>query len=1615
MTTTPSAAGEERDRRRKSSRSTRPADSSSKRDSSDRELRRQRSEEDIEKSKKESSTRRRLKESTESSRDKRDVRQQKSPDVSEDSEIRRRVSSRRTVKPSSPKELDVATTSAERKEYSAEKKAKSERRGSAEREQKRRPSRDDLEILQIDKQMRRSSRTDSIRSHSVGRRKLSDEEDNYRRDSSRLGGGRRKKKPVIADSMVVVSDKGRGKNPNSLLEDETPIPTNLFASNLEEFEDNNVEENQPKRSSADRSDSAKRNLSFTKPSLESKPSSGGGSSVGKSAPKQRPRRRTLTSWDDDPDMVTSKEGDANNKRGESKTRRFSSSLRHTSSDGVRYRRSSSSQGETKETEVLTKRLSLDSSLKLLGKSFSHLEPERKKSRSMSLSSHKSMDLDAKDESRRRALRRSNGGDRLAKSVRMIKTERPSLRRNSSLNDVHASDDSSSSSSDEEDDALSPLHLRQLPRRSKKQDLVAESILVVAEGKTIIPNNSSHSIPTELRKSSLEIFEQKTEETQRNRSSSVDSTGKTKTQRRHTEKIKKKESSQKPLRRSNSVKLIRRLSKEMSSSSDKRKEFRGKRRASIETSFVRRKSSEFDKLTRTNSKDEADDGSPLEKEEEHGTRAGESTSELEALMQKIESTTSRTGSIKSSAKSSLSSDKRSSYLQRKKRNKRRKWIAFCCCAVLLTVLVAVVIVLMLTRAVDKAELAKANSTSVIIGVGTPLVEQPSQAPTVLEVPTKPPSTPIDVAIVVIVQLDERPDETGFSLISADNSTTYVYYPYGSLSGRQSEVITEVLHIPADTEVLFTFSDQSGEICCDNGNGYYRVFSGSGEQKKSLISGDRNSEYKFTVGSNNVVQTGGIDPNEACKPCPDGKQCGRCAWCNVDRGFLPDTIFSYQCHTPPISITEKCFIGAKRVQLHNQYVAAMAKCTNGFEPWPQLQSTPESTVCVSEAKCIQKYSFVDPDCENELSGSVLVRESCQDVIGGLAFGYDYGFNAPRENECLPGPYSMADFAEAIATRCCVDGVAFCSTFGGNTTSDAYAAPSSASTGPEPTLSPTTSSRPTVSDGYQMTIVIMLDNFPRETGWYITSKDSKITYMKRNPGYYRETKLITETIPLPEGSNAIFTITDEEGDGLCCENGEGYFQIYTADGSLVVDENGTFESSKSVNVFAGKPLTLSPTISLVPSASSAPSQGLFPITIAVQFDQWASETGFSISSVLDGKVLREWSPGSFVEPNQRFVETVQLPYNSEVIFKLIDSGGDGFCCVYGDGSVTIFSGNDATDESAVIESKTGEFQSELSFSFRVGPPPTSPPTVTSVPTASNTNSISGHPTFSSPPSVLSLEVTVVVQFDKYSAETGWFIDSADGTKNYVARPLGYYENEPSGKAVETIKLPQGLSYRFKIIDLFGDGTCCWAGAGYYAMYEGKNIDDISSQLFSGDGEFGLKREHFFTIGRVQTTAPSISPMPSVSPTLSPTMKPSISSRPTENMYIVDMTIKLDSDASQTGFYIASVSDGTVYFDRPPGYYNGMDKETIEESIPLPAGQYHFALLDSGGDGFCCQNGFGFYSLYDNSSGDVLVFSDGKFGDAKNETFSVGEVSDEGTSRSKTKNGLRGFLLHRQRNHLD
>lgn len=97
----------------------------------------------------------------------------------------------------------------------------------------------------------------------------------------------------------------------------------------------------------------------------------------------------------------------------------------------------------------------------------------------------------------------------------------------------------------------------------------------------------------------------------------------------------------------------------------------------------------------------------------------------------------------------------------------------------------------------------------------------------------------------------------------------------------------------------------------------------------------------------------------------------------------------------------------------------------------------------------------------------------------------------------------------------------------------------------------------------------------------------------------------------------------------------------------------------------------------------------------------------------------------------------------------------------------------------------------------------------------------------------MTVILQLDEYSAETSWSIDSSDGVTNFVSRPFGYYEEMKSQKVIETVRLPEGLEYQFKIVDFMGDGTCCWAGHGWYDLYEGEDIEDEDFLIFHGNGD--------------------------------------------------------------------------------------------------------------------------------------------------------------------------------------
>jgi hypothetical protein len=404
--------------------------------------------------------------------------------------------------------------------------------------------------------------------------------------------------------------------------------------------------------------------------------------------------------------------------------------------------------------------------------------------------------------------------------------------------------------------------------------------------------------------------------------------------------------------------------------------------------------------------------------------------------------------------------------------------------------------------------------------------------------------------------------------------------------------------------------------------------------------------------------------------------------------------------------------------------------------------DTTVCVEETKCIKSNLYEQPDCEQELPGSSLVKEMCQDKIGGIAFGYHWTVNAPREKDCS----SMDSFTESLASRCCIDGLSFCS----------------------------------------------------------TSRDD-----------------------------------NKEDDG------QGQVEASTPAPTPITIDTATFLPTFSYES------SLYPTGSSSPSTSLATSFDHFPITIAIQLDQWSGETGLYVESA-SGKTLFEWPTGNFTDLSSTlFVDTVYLPNDSQVTLVATDTGGDGFCCLYGDGFIKVFAGESSDDESALLAFDKAEFSSKLEITFRVGPAPSISPATSFTPTVTSpSQTASIGPTTSSPPSISGVSITVVLQLDKYSSETSWSIDASDRTTNFVSRPVGYYEGMKSQKIIETVRVPDGLEYQFKIVDFMGDGFCCWAGKGWYELYEGLEIGDEANLIFHGNGDFGMERVHTFTVGGESTT---------------------------------------------------------------------------------------------------------------------------------------------------------------------
>ena len=102
----------------------------------------------------------------------------------------------------------------------------------------------------------------------------------------------------------------------------------------------------------------------------------------------------------------------------------------------------------------------------------------------------------------------------------------------------------------------------------------------------------------------------------------------------------------------------------------------------------------------------------------------------------------------------------------------------------------------------------------------------------------------------------------------------------------------------------------------------------------------------------------------------------------------------------------------------------------------------------------------------------------------------------------------------------------------------------------------------DQISVTIKITTDGYGSETSWDVKDNDTNVTYYAVNGGTYPsqlpDTTYIYEFC-IPQDACATFTINDSYGDGMCCEHGDGGYEVIVDD--VLIASGGDFGSQETV----------------------------------------------------------------------------------------------------------------------------------------------------------------------------------------------------------------------------------------------------------------------------------------------------------------------------------------------------------------------------------------------------------------------------------------------------------------------
>ncbi|MBE0348181.1 hypothetical protein PPEP_a3304 [Pseudoalteromonas peptidolytica F12-50-A1] len=119
------------------------------------------------------------------------------------------------------------------------------------------------------------------------------------------------------------------------------------------------------------------------------------------------------------------------------------------------------------------------------------------------------------------------------------------------------------------------------------------------------------------------------------------------------------------------------------------------------------------------------------------------------------------------------------------------------------------------------------------------------------------------------------------------------------------------------------------------------------------------------------------------------------------------------------------------------------------------------------------------------------------------------------------------------------------------------------------------------------------------------------------------------------------------------------------------------------------------------------------------------------------------------------------------------------------------------------------------------------------------------------------------------------------------------------------------------------------------------------------------------------------------------------------LNLALITDNYASETSWKITNTAGSTI---ASGGNYS--NNQSVNEGICLADGNYTFTILDSYGDGICCSNGSGQYTL---THGSKTIASGGQFTSRQDHSFSLGSTlpPPTGDGYYATTAGLSGYAL--------